>query len=98
MELYLGYVSCLIANNIMIRSIKPATVRILAIFTRPANANTAEIANGKIISQVIANASEILSRSGIFGLIVVTPAKIKIPTITVASIPAISQSSNTVED
>jgi len=38
----------------MMRSIKPAAVRILAIFTRPANANTAEIANGKIISQVIA--------------------------------------------
>jgi len=45
----------------MIGSIKPAAVRILAIFTRPANANTAEIANGKVISQVIANASEILN-------------------------------------
>jgi len=79
------------------RSIKPAAVRILAIFTRPANANTAEIANGKIISQVIANASEILSCSGMFGLTVVTPAKIKIPAITVASIPAISLSSNTLK-
>ena len=78
----------------MIRSIKPAAVRILAIFTRPAYANTAEIANGKIISQVIANASEILDYSGMFGLMVVTPAKIKIPAITVASIPAISLSSN----
>ena len=78
----------------MIRSIKPAAVRILAILTRPANANTAEIANGKIISQVMANASEILSCSGIVGLIVVKPAKIKIPAITVASIPAISLSSN----
>ena len=81
----------------MIRSIKPAAVRILAIFTRPAYANTAEIANGKIISQVIANASEILDCSGMFGLIVVTPAKIKIPAITVASIPAISLSSNTLK-
>ncbi|WP_161486196.1 hypothetical protein [Candidatus Nitrosocosmicus hydrocola] len=78
----------------MIRSIKPAAVRILAILTRPANANTSEIANGKIISQVMANASEILSCSGIVGLIVVKPAKIKIPAITVASIPAISLSSN----
>jgi hypothetical protein len=42
----------------------------------------------------MANASEILSCSGIFGLIVVTPANIKIPAITVASIPAISLSSN----
>ncbi len=81
----------------MIRSIKPAAVRILAILTRPANANTAEIANGKIISQVMANASEILSCSGIVGLIVVKPAKIKIPAITVASIPAISLSSNTLK-
>jgi hypothetical protein len=37
------------------------TVRILAIFTRPVKVNIAEIANGKIISQVIANASEIIS-------------------------------------
>jgi hypothetical protein len=94
MAVYSGYVSCHTANNITISNIKPTAVRILAIFTRPANANTAEIAKGKIISQVMAYASDILCSSGIFGLIVVTPAKIKIPTITVASIPAISLSSN----
>ena len=81
----------------MIRSIKPAAVRIFAIFTLPAKANNAEIANGKIISQVMANASEILNCSDTVGLIVVKPAKIKIPAITVASIPAISLSSNTLE-
>jgi hypothetical protein len=43
---------------------------------RPANASTPEIAYGNIISQVIANASAILNRSGIFGLIVVILARI----------------------
>jgi len=70
----------------MIKSTNPAAVRIFAIFVRPANASTPEIANGNIISQVIANASAILNRSGIFGLIVVILARIKTPTITVASI------------
>ena len=59
---------------------------IFGIFVRPANANTAEIANGKIISQVIANASAALNRSDILGLMVVTLARIRIPTITYASI------------
>ena len=48
----------------------------------------AEIANGNINSQVIANASAIRVCSEIFGfgLMVVIPAKIKTPMITVASI------------
>ena len=48
----------------------------------------AEIANGNINSQVIANASAIRVCSDIFGfgLMVVIPAKIKTPMITVASI------------
>jgi hypothetical protein len=41
---------------------------------------------GIIISQVIANASAALSRSGILGLMVVTLARIRTPTITDASI------------
>jgi hypothetical protein len=40
----------------MIRSRKSAAVRISAVFARLANANTAEIANGKTISQVMAYA------------------------------------------
>ena len=78
----------------MIINPNPAAVRIFAIFTLPAKASMPEIANGNINSQVIANAPAILDCSGIFGLMVVIPAKSKIPTITVASICAMSLSSN----
>ena len=66
----------------------PIAVRVFAIFTNPTNASIAEIANGKINSQVIANASAIRDCSDTFGfgLMVVIPAKIKTPMITVASI------------
>lgn len=83
---YFGYVSCHTANNIPIITISPAPVRIFAILVRLANAKTPETANGNTISHVIANASAALNRSGIFGLIVVTLARIKMPTITDASI------------
>ena len=53
--------SCQIGDNIAMRSIKPAAVSILAIFTRPVSGNTAEIANGRIIFQVMAYASAVVS-------------------------------------
>ena len=61
----------------MIISTNPAALRIFAIFVRPANASTPEIANGNIISQVTANASAILNCWGIFGLRVVILDRIK---------------------
>ena len=78
----------------MIKSLNSTAVRIFTIFTLPANASMPDTANGNIHYHVIANASAILDCSCIFGLMVVIPAKIKAPTITVASISAISLSSN----
>lgn len=58
----------------------------IAIIMQPANASPLDITNGNIISHVTTNASYILNRSCILGLMVAILARIKMPAIIVATI------------
>lgn len=82
----LGSVSNHAPNNKTTRITNPAAVKYLETLIRPANAKTAEIAKGSIISNAIAKASDTRKWNGIFGLMLVTLNNIRTPTMIVASI------------